>query len=473
MTSRVKVTILLSKTNLMKKILNIFCLIVVGIVCNAQNPIIQTVFTADPAPLVHNDTLFLFTGHDENNATKESFIMNDYLCFSTTDMVNWTHHGSVFSTESLGWAAPLNANAAQVAYRNGKFYYYISPWSALADDGDCIAVGVSDTPYGWYKDAIGKPLVSNGQTTYSKHPWEDIDPTILIDDDGQAYMYWGNNSLYCVKLNEDMISYSGDIISFDIKDQEAFGSDYEEAPWVFKRNGIYYLLYAAHVPEAVYYATSTSPLGPWKYGGVIMKAFAQGSMGNHPGVAHYKDNWYFFYMNEDLPNGHEKRRAVNVIPFDFNADGSIPELAHSKAGIVTAVANLNPYKRVEAETIAWAEGIKTARNNKTGVYVTNISNGDYIKVRNVDFGEGAKTFEANVASANDGGKIEIRIGSLDGSILGICDVKNTGELHNWKLQSTQIKKTKGVHDLYFVFKGNGQNLFNFDFWRLKATNSNY
>ena len=288
----------------------------------AQNPIIQHTFTADPAPLVHGDTLYLYTGHDEDEAPKSHFIMYDYLCFSTTDMVNWTAHAPVADIRDLPYGG--NANAAQAIYRNGKYYFYISPVGVIVLE--------SESPYGPFKDALGRQLIHPDMTNYSAHGWEDIDPTVFIGDDGQAYMYWGNNALYCVKLNEDMVSFSGDIITFEIKDREAFGSDYEEAPWIFKRNGIYYLMYAAHVPEHIYYATSTSPLGPWKYGGVVMKAFEQGSMGNHPGVAEYKGQWYFFYMNEDLPEGHEKRRAVNIIPLIFNEDGSIPELKHSKAG---------------------------------------------------------------------------------------------------------------------------------------------
>lgn len=450
---------------MMRKLRYIFCLMVLTIVGNAQNPIIQTVFTADPAPLVHNDTLFLYTGHDEDEATERGFIMKDYLLFTTTDMVNWTHHGPVFNVDSIDWTAPLNANAAEVAYRNGKFYYYISPWSALPDGGDCIAVGIADTPYGPFKDALGKPLISPSQTNYSGHLWEDIDPTVLIDDDGQAYMYWGNNALYAVKLNGDMLSYSGDIITYDIKDKEAFGPDFEEAPWVFKRNGTYYMLYAAHIPEAIYYSTSSSPLGPWKYGGVMMDALAQGSTGNHPGVAHYKGNWYLFYMNHDLPNGHDKRRAVNVIQFDFNPDGSIPNYPHSKEGIVKALKNLDPYTRVQAETIAWTNGVKTAKDEKTGVYVTNINNGNYIKVRSVDFGKGAKTFEASIASAAKGGKIEIRTNSLTGPLVGTCNIENTGDWLRWKTQKCKVKNLKGIHDLYFVFVGGEGDLFNFDWWK--------
>ncbi|HLN22201.1 MAG TPA: glycoside hydrolase family 43 protein [Bacteroidales bacterium] len=431
----------------------------------AQNPVIQTVYTADPAPMVHNDTLFLYTGHDEDNTTEKGFIMKDYLLFSTTDMVNWTHHGPVFSTESLGWAAPLNANAAQVIYRNGKYYYYISPWSALADGGDCIAVGVSDSPYGPFKDALGKPLIEPGQTRYGRHLWEDIDPTVLIDDDGQVYMYWGNNSLYCVKLNEDMISYSGDIITYDIKDKAAFGPDYEEAPWLIKRNGIYYMFYAAHVPEALYYSTANSPLGPWKYGGVVMKALAQGSNGNHPGVVQYKGQWYLFYFNQDLPGGHDKKRAVNVIPFDFNPDGSISELPHSKEGIIKAAGNLDPYGRIEAETIAWEEGVETATNEETGVYMTDISNDDFIKIRSVDFGKGARKFEAVVATSSNGGNIELRLDSKTGQLVGTCQVKKTGGELEWKTMTCMTEKVGGVHDLFFIFKGSDPGLFNFDWWR--------
>lgn len=449
----------------MKKILYILCFIVIPFICRSQNPIIQTVYTSDPSPLVYNDTLFLYTGHDEDEATEAGFIMKDYLCFSTTDMVNWTHHGAVFHVDSLEWTTPLNANAAEVSYRNGKFYYYISPWSALQDGGDCIAVGVADSPYGYFKDALGKPLISPSQTNYSGHLWEDIDPTVLIDDDGQAYMYWGNNALYAVKLNEDMISYSGEIITFDIKDEEAFGSDFEEAPWIFKRNDIYYLIYAAHIPEAIYYSTSSSPLGPWKYGGVMMDALAQGSIGNHPGVAEYKDNWYFFYMNQDLPDGHGKRRAVNVIQFDFNPDGSIPNLQHSKEGVTEALKNLDPFTRVEAETMAWAEGVKTVSDNKPNVYITDINDNDYIKVRNVDFGNGAKKFYASVASASAGGSIEIRLDGLDGALLGICKVENTGGWENWVMQLAEVKGIGGVHDLYFVFNGKEDHLFNFDWWK--------
>lgn len=207
-------------------------------------------------------------------------------------MVNWTNHGVVMRAADFPHANPYGAWAAQMVERDGKYYFYVT-LDDTRNGKHMIDVAVSDSPTGPYAPARSErdPLITDDMTPDSHRANADIDPTVLIDDDGQAYMYWGNNALYCVKLNEDMVSFSGDIITFEIKNRKAFGSDYEEAPWIFKRNGTYYLMYAAHVPEHIYYATSTSPLGPWKYGGVVMKAFEQGSMGNHPGVAEYKGQW--------------------------------------------------------------------------------------------------------------------------------------------------------------------------------------
>jgi arabinoxylan arabinofuranohydrolase len=125
---------------------------------------------------------------------------------------------------------------------------------------------------------------------------------------------------------------------------------------------------------------------------------------------------------------------------------------------------MNPYQKAEAETMAWSKGLKTAGDSKSGVYVTKIDNGDFLKVRSVDFGKGAKTFEASVASASKGGLIEIRLDNPDGELLGSIDVKNTGDWQNWSTVEGKVKKTSGVHDLCFVFKGDGNELFNFDWW---------
>ena len=166
----------------------------------AQNPIVQTQLTSDPAPLVVGDRLYVYTGHDEDKA--DFFWMNEWRVYSTKDMVNWTDHGSPLDLSSFSWADD-RAWAAQTIERNGKYYWYICAHSKLTG-GMAIGVAVADSPTGPFKDALGKPLFDNGS-------WDNIDPTVWMDEDGQAYLYWGNPHLYYAKLNKDMISFKGGI----------------------------------------------------------------------------------------------------------------------------------------------------------------------------------------------------------------------------------------------------------------------
>ena len=205
------------------------------------NPIIKDIYTADPAPMVYGDTLYLYTTHDENELIGDFYTMNDWRCYSTKDMVHWTDHGKVFDIKDIEWAED-RAWAPQCCERNGKFYLYCPVHKR--GGGVCIAVGVADTPVGPFKD-IGHPLVEEGEGD-----WNDIDPTVFIDDDGQAYLYFGNPELRYVLLNEDMVSYKGDVQKIPMtvesfaKGSHMTGTSYGEGPWFYKRNGIYYMVFA-------------------------------------------------------------------------------------------------------------------------------------------------------------------------------------------------------------------------------------
>lgn len=435
-------------------------------ISSAQNPIIQTNYTADPAPMVHNDTVYLYTSHDEDETVKNFFTMNDWRCYSTTDMVNWTDRGAVLSYKTFEWSRG-DAWAGQCIPRNGKFYYYLPV--NMKNGGNAIGVAVSDSPTGPFKDAIGKPLLIG---------YGYIDPTVYIDNDGQAYLYWGNPNLWHAKLNKDMISIDQEfgIVKEDLKD-ENFGyrskkidnrtASYEEGPWLFKRNSLYYLLYpAGGVPEHLAYSTAKSITGPWTYGDTIMHVIKEGgAFTNHPGYIEFKGKSYLFYHNGALPGGGGFKRSVCIEPFNFNADGSISLIVPTNEGVKESASNVNPFRKVEAETIGWEQGIETAKNEKTGVYVTDISNGDYIKVRSVDFAKGAKKFEASTAAISNGGSIEIHLDNTTGTLIGTCKVKKSGDLQRWTVQSCKTQNVGGVHDVYFVFKGGEGNLFNFDWWK--------
>jgi hypothetical protein len=167
-----------------------------------------------------------------------------------------------------------------------------------------------------------------------------------------------------------------------------------------------------------------------------------------------------------VSKGEGFKRSVCVEQFSYNNDGSIPLIEPTKEGVNESVSNLDPYAKVEAETIAWSEGLKTKSDSKAGIYVTNINDGEYLIVKSVDFGKGAKKFKASVATASEGGEIEIRLDNPDGKILGTCKVGNTGGDLSWKVFSGKINKVKGVHDICLVFKGEEKQLFNIDWWGL-------
>jgi Beta-xylosidase len=432
----------------------------------AQNPVIQTMYTADPAPMVHNDTLFLYVGRDEDDAPKR-YLMREYRVFSTTDMVNWTAHKTPLETSDFGWSTG-DANASQCIGRDGKFYWYISTGNKQIR-GVSVGVAVSGSPYGPFVDPLGKALVSNDMTTFTTNTWDDLDPSVFIDDDGQAYLFWGNNACYWAKLNNDMVSLDGGIHALDIFDKSAFGPDFEEAPWIYKRNDMYYLLYASGIPESLHYTMSENIEGPWKYQGVVMPI--EGISGtNHPGVVDYKGNSYLFYHNAALPEGHGNRRSVCVEQFMYNADGTLPQMKMTE-GIVKGVGTLNPFQWTEAETIAWAEGVKLDADEKTGVFVTSIHNGDYIKVRDVNFGNGdTGKFTARVSCRYFGGNIELRLDKPDGELIGSLPIPYTGGWDAWELYSTDVQNVNGVHDLYLVFKGSSPaQLFNFDYWQFEKS----
>lgn len=425
----------------------------------ADNPIVQTVYTADPAPLVHNGRVYLYTGHDEDGSTY--FTMREWRVWSSSDMVNWTDHGSPMSLSTFSWASS-DAWAGQAVERNGRFYWYVPV--RMANGSTSIGVGVADSPTGPFRDALGRPLIQNAE----------IDPTVFIDD-GQAYLYYGNPRLWYVKLNADMISYAGAPAQIPLT-TAGFGARsgdpnrptlYEEGPWFYKRNGLYYMVYAAKCcSEFIAYSTSPGPTGPWTYRGTIMPTQGN-SFTNHAGIIDFNGGSYFFYHNGALPGGGGFTRSVAVEKFAYNADGTIPGITMTGTG-APQIGTLDPYVRQEAETIAWETGVETEVSSEGGLNVGWIENGDWIKVKGVGFGVGASSFSARVASGTGGGTIELRLDGNSGPLVGSCSVPGSGGWQTWATVTCATTGATGTHDLYMRFTGGSGYLFNMNWWRFAA-----
>lgn len=288
------------------------------------NPIIRAKFTADPAALVHNNTVYLYAGRDEAPEKHLGYVMHEWLCYSSTDMVNWKEHPVPLKAKDFAWAKG-EAWASHVVQKGGKFYWFSTVEHATIP-GKAIGVAVSDSPTGPFKDAIGKALITNDMTTDTKISWDDIDPAVFIDDDGQAYIFWGNTKLRYAKLKDNMIELDGPFTTIDLP-------HFTEAPYVHKNGDWYYLSYALGFPERTAYAMSRSIHGPWIYKG-ILNEWAGNSNTNHQSVIDFKGKSYFIYHNGALSaDAGSFRRSVCVDRLYYNKDGTIQRIVMTSEGV--------------------------------------------------------------------------------------------------------------------------------------------
>ena len=297
-----------------------------------SNPIIRDKFTADPAPLVVGDRLYLYVGHDQAERD-QMFNMREWLVYSTTDMRHWTDHGPIMKVADFKWAK-ADAWASQAIFKNGKYWFYAAVEHDDTHPGKAIAVAVADKPTGPFVDAKGAALITNQMTPKGTHSWEDIDPTVFTDKDGTTWIAWGNRQCYIAKLKPNMIEIDGPIT-------EITPSHFEEGPWLHERKGTYYLTYASldrskHRDERVSYATAPSIKGPWTYRGELTGS-GRYSFTIHPGIVDYKGDWYLFLHNATLAigdlNGAIGRRAVTVERLHYNADGTMQPVVQTEAGV--------------------------------------------------------------------------------------------------------------------------------------------
>jgi hypothetical protein len=296
-----------------------------------SNPLLRDVFTADPAPLVVGDTAYLYVGHDEAKGD-EFFRMNDWRVYSSRDLKHWTSHGAIMKPTDFRWAVG-EAWAAQTVQRNGRFYFYATVTHDNSHPGRAIGVAVADSPLGPFKDARGSALITDASTP-GPYGWDDIDPTVLVDDDGTAWLAWGNPVLHLARLKPNMTELDGPIETIALP-------NYTEGPWLSKRKGLYYMTYAAMAHQGAWehlaYATAPSPRGPWTYGGLITGP-AKNSFTIHPGLLDFKGRSYLIYHNGalTLPDGQTgatARRSVAIEYLRYGADGAILPITQTEAGI--------------------------------------------------------------------------------------------------------------------------------------------
>ena len=290
------------------------------------NPIIRHKFTADPTVLVFEDTVYLYTGHDTPADGKEDYVMNNWLCFSSKDLVNWHEHPCPLKATDFSWAKG-NAFASKVIEKDNKFYWYAAV-SHASIEGMAIGVAVADHPTGPFKDAKGIALISQDMIPPTANKKANLDPTVLIDDDGQAYMLWGNLSCYIAKL-------TGDMTAIDSAIQTILLPSFQEGAHVHKRDDWYYLCYGYGSPEKIGYAMSRNINGLWKFTGILNEV-AENCETNRPAIIDFKGKSYLFYHNGTLKGGGSHRRSVCIDYLFYNRDGTIKPVIMTVKGVEKA-----------------------------------------------------------------------------------------------------------------------------------------
>lgn len=306
-------------------------------------------YGGDPAATVIGDTVYLYVGHD--TAENESYVMPNYVLYTSKDMVNWEYKGVVMEASSVSWASnTTSAWASQMVEHDGKYYLYFCTWDKTDGGRQSIGVAVADSPEGPFVD-IGQPLVKGSQTYPQVQNHDDIDPTVFIETvDGveKRYLAWGNTQYYICELNEDMVSVvdknaDGVIDMNDIQKQKIdnLGSDsFTEGPWLYKRGDKYYTFFAEGWREQLAYAVSDEGFyGPWSYGGTIMQVTATSNT-THPSVIDFNGHTYMIYHNGSLPHGSGFRRVVCVEELFFDENGLVLPLTETATGLAGEMTTL-------------------------------------------------------------------------------------------------------------------------------------
>lgn len=404
----------------------------------AGNPAVSHVYTADPAARVINDHLYVVVTHDQDNQQGYGQLI-DYYLFSTTDMVNWQDHGII-------WNSPRDTSWAKLAYapdlieRNGKFFLY------FPNGGDSIGVAVADRPEGPYRDPLGHPLVDR-KTPNADVPWL-FDPAVFIDDDGQAYLYFGGggpDSARVIRLNGDMISTKGEALAID-------APHFFEASYLHKSGGTYYFTYSTN-PQAgmtIDYLTSTNPVSGFRHQGTVLgNPWENNGNNNHQSIVEYKGQSYILYHNRAVANqrGHSVfSRSINVDHLYYLGDAITRVEAGPKG--VAQLENVDAYGINQAEIFAGGRNVLTHKRSPQQTVLSMQKDG-WVKIAGVDFGSSATGLNVHGAG-KPGSALQIILDDIANTPVVTLPVNGVDDM---KTSITTFPPVSGIHDVYFRAKG--------------------
>lgn len=444
-----------------------------------NNPLFTQRFGADPGVMEYNGRVYVYTTNDvieydsDGKVTENTYAqVNKINCLSSEDLVNWTDHGAipVAGTDGIAkWATCSWAPCAAHKTINGKEKFFLY----FCNGGNGVSVLTADSPTGPWTDPLGKALITRATPNCNDITWL-FDPAVMVDDDGTGYLCFGGGvpdgkdampgTSRIVKLGDDMISLAGTPVTI-------------EAPYLFEDSGInkigdtYYYTYCSNwktagnaygmTSGAIEYMTSNNPLGPYTYGGELFRN--QGTFfglygNNHHSLCTLDGQLYLFYHNRSVEKamgieGNYRSPQVDAVTMQGTKIQAV-------TGTMTGIAQkktINPYQTVQAETMSNQAGIQVRGLGDT--VVTEIDQGDWLKVSGVHFSKGASQIAIQVSSKS-GCAVKICTGSPTGKAVGYAEIPAGGKMTT---VSAAVQGLNGTQDLYFVFSGQAE----MDSWSAK------
>ena len=396
-------------------------LLATSISLSAQNPIIRDQFTADPTARVFNGKVYMYPSHDipapDDYGRKDWFCMADYHVFSSENLTEWTDHGVIVTQGGVPWGNPKGYSmwAPDCVYKDGKYYFYF-PDAPREGRGFAVGVATANSP--------------EGPFTCEPEPIRGImgiDPCVLVDDDGQAYIYWSGMGIRGARLKANMKELDG-----EAQTMEGLPEGFKEGPFAFKRGGWYYLTFpwvrVENGTETLAYAMSKSPLGPWDFKGIFMAEHENKCWTNHHSFVEYKNQWYLFYHHNDYSPAFDKLRSARIERVSFNADGTIKEVKPTMRGVgiseATARIDVDRYSAAsEGTTVEYVDTTSTFR----GWYATLPQRGSWLRYDDVDFTNVADGYVVACVKAQANTKICLREKSAKGRIIATLPVTVVNE----------------------------------------------
>jgi hypothetical protein len=380
----------------------------------SQNPFIMNQFTADPSAHVFGGRVYVYPSHDipapdGKGLRKDWFCMEDYHVFSSDNLTEWTDHGVILSQYVVPWVDTTTYSfwAPDCIERNGKYYLY---FPALSREKDSVSgrnlfrigVAIADRPEGPFT-----PLPQPIKGVMG------IDPCVFVDNDGQAYLYWSLRHIFVAKLKENMTELASDPQIIANLPEKGL----KEGPWVFERNGWYYLTFphVEHHIERLEYAMSKSPVGPFQWTGVIMDESPMNCWTNHHSILEFKGQWYLFYHQNALSPHFDKNRSICIDSLFFNADGTIRKVVPTHRGVGLTKASrrieIDRYSKISDSDVSIAFNDST--NTFDGWKAILHGKKAWIQYNGVDFESKNYKNLTIRCSATHGGVVEIKINRLD------------------------------------------------------------